>query len=146
MKNLFWRSKFLGLIIAINAELFIILLLNMGGFKVWFIDLGWGVLLFNILLSFWLYRRIEKPLSIIEAMRDQLSAGQRGEFKARITNIPRQGEVGQAAWELNSMFDQLETYFREVDTVFDRMTQGRYGRQAQVQGQHGIMRQSLGNL
>ncbi len=143
MKNSFWRSKFLGLIIAINAELLIILLLHMGGLKVWFIDLGWGILFFNILLSFWFYRRINKPISIIEAMRDQLSAAQRGEFKARITNIPRQGEVGQAAWELNSMFDQLETYFREVDTVFDRMTQGQYGRMAQVQGQHGIMRQSL---
>ncbi|HQS01707.1 MAG TPA: methyl-accepting chemotaxis protein [Halothiobacillus sp.] len=143
MKNLFWRSKFLGLILVVNAEIVILLLLHLGGLKVWVIDAGWSLLLVNIFLSYWVYQRIKKPLSIIEAMRDQLSAAQRGEFKARITNIPRQGEVGQAAWEMNSMFDQLETYFREVDTVFDRMTQGQYGRMAQVQGQHGIMRLSL---
>ncbi len=146
MKPLFWRSKFLWMIFAINFEVASILLVATFYPDVWVYGVGWFFLLANGILSWVFYSRLKKPLAIIEKMRDMLASAQSGDFKPRIINIPGQGEIGQAAWEINSMFDQLETYFREVNTVFTRMTQADYGRAAQAQGQHGIMRRSLEHI
>jgi methyl-accepting chemotaxis protein len=146
MKPLFWRSKFLWIIFAINFEVASIMLVAAFYPGVWVYGVGCFFLLANGILSWVLYSRLKKPLAIIEKMRDMLASAQSGDFKPRITNIPGQGEIGQAAWEMNSMFDQLETYFREVNTVFTRMAQADYGRAAQAQGQHGIMRRSLEHI
>ena len=146
MKPLFWRSKLLWMLFVINFELGSILLVASLYPEAWVYGVGWFFFIANFALSFAFYQRFKKPLGIIVAMRDMLSAAQNGDFKPRITNIPGQGEIGQAAWEMNSMFDQLETYFREVNTVFSRMTKSDYGRVAQAQGQHGIMRSSLEHI
>lgn len=146
MKPLFWRSKLLWMLFALNFEVAAILLVAAFYPEVWLYGVGWFFFVANGIFSMFLYWRLKKPLSIIESMRDMLSSAQNGDFKPRITEIPGQGEIGQAAWEMNSMFDQLETYFREVNTVFARMTNADYGRVAQAQGQHGIMRSSLDHI
>jgi len=60
-----------------------------------------------------------------------------GRFGQRITNIPRMGEIGKVAWEFNEMLDQLETFFREVDTAFNCAVEGNFYRKALPGGLHG---------
>lgn len=146
MKPMFWRSKLLWLIAAVNVEFVVLSLLGYFFPEFWHRGGGFIFILFNLIFSFWVYARLKKPLSIIVDMRNMLTSAQNGDFQPRITRIPGQGEVGQAAWEMNAMFDQLETYFREINTVFSRMTKDDYGRMAQAQGQRGIMRDSLEHI
>ena len=83
------------------------------------------------------------PLGVLQQIRDILKNARDGDFSARITKVPNMGEVGQVAWEVNEMFDQLETYFREVGTTFARVEQERFGRPAQSDGMCGGFHQSL---
>ena len=42
----------------------------------------------------------------------------------RITNTAGLGEVSRVAWELNELLDIIETYFKEVNTCFTRVSEG----------------------
>jgi len=145
MKPLFLASKIKLLLLFFNLELLGIWLLT------WFDPDPvpyWPliVIVTTIIASFLAFHSLRKSLSVVEQIRDNLRAALNGDFHTRITRIPGQGEIGQAAWELNEIFDQLETYFREINTVFDRVAQGHYGRPAQASGLRGVIRSSLENI
>lgn len=141
MKNLFWGSKFALLLVSFNLILFLILSLNSIPAMPWFVS--WGLYVLTVLGSMLAFRRVAVPLRVLQQIRDILKNARDGDFSARITNVPNMGEVGQVAWEVNEMFDQLETYFREVSTTFTRVEQERFGRPAQSGGMSGGFHQSL---
>ncbi len=141
MKNLFWGSKFALLLTSFNLILLVILSLNSISAVPWFAS--WGLLALTTIGSILAFRRIAVPLRVLQQIRDILKSARDGDFSARITQVPNMGEVGQVAWEVNEMFDQLETYFREVATTFARVEQERFGRPAQASGMSGGFRQSL---
>lgn len=60
-----------------------------------------------------------------------------GRFSNRITNIQREDKIGQIAWDVNDMLDQLETFFREVNTSVNYVTQGKTFRKPLSMGLHG---------
>jgi len=50
------------------------------------------------------------------------------------------------AWQMNEVLDQLEAFFREVDTAFTCASQGHYYRKTQPEGLHGYFYDSLVRL
>ena len=141
MKNLFWGSKFALLLVSFNLILLLILSLNSIPAVPWFVS--WGLYVLTVASSVVAFHRVAVPLRVLQQIRDILKNARDGDFSARITQVPNMGEVGQVAWEVNEMFDQLETYFREVGTTFVRVEQERFGRPAQASGMSGGFYQSL---
>lgn len=109
------------------------------GFDPWVAPL-WLLLAGLSIYALWSQRRPFEVFGQVTALIREISAGR---FGRRITNIPRSGEIGQTAWELNETLDQLETFFREVDTAFNYAVEGKYYRKAQPGGLHGEFRESL---
>lgn len=95
------------------------------------------------LLSLFLYRSIRRSFMTLEQVRDTLAEANRGGFDSRISRTVELGEAGLVAWELNDFFDKIETYFKEVDTCFRHVSQGRYDRYALYKGLPGQLRESL---
>jgi len=142
MKPLFLASKIRLLLVVFNLALlgiWLVTWLEPGSFPYWPLI----IIAASVVGSAWMYHSIRRTLRIVEHMRDNLRRALKGNFHERITRIPGQGEVGQVAWEMNEIFDQLETYFREVNSVFHRMVQGQYGRPGQASGLTGVMHESL---
>ncbi len=66
-----------------------------------------------------------------------------GKVTGRLTNIGEKDEVGQLCWHINNMLDQLETCFREQQTVLRMAGDGKYFRKAQPVGLHGVFHDAL---
>ena len=66
-----------------------------------------------------------------------------GRVAGRIVNIGRKDEIGEICWAINNMLDQLETCFREQQTVLHMAGQGKFFRHAQPVGLHGVFRDAL---
>jgi methyl-accepting chemotaxis protein len=85
-------------------------------------------------------RRLLAPLPELDRVTRQISHGQ---FDERITGIDAGNPVGQLCWRVNDMLDQLEAYFREVDTSFKYHSDGKFFRKAMPSGLHGAFRGNL---
>ena len=66
-----------------------------------------------------------------------------GKVTGRIVNIGAKDELGQLCWHINNMLDQLETCFREQQTVLRMASAGKYFRKAQPIGLHGVFSEAL---
>jgi len=102
-----------------------------------------GGVLLGLLLTAFAYRQAQRylaPLPELDRVCARISTGQ---FEDRITNIDDGNPVGQLCWRVNDMLDQLEAYFREVETSFKYHSDGRYFRKAQAGGMHGFFRANL---
>ncbi len=86
------------------------------------------------------YRREDAQLQRITHV---LSEAARGQLEARITGIPTQGRLVDAAWRVNEVLDQIEAVFRESMTVVSRMGAGDFSRQPQPTGLRGLFPQVL---
>jgi methyl-accepting chemotaxis protein len=75
-----------------------------------------------------------------------LSEAAQGQLEARITQIPVQGRLVDAAWRVNDMLDQIEAVFRESMTVVTRMGSGDFSRQPQAAGLKGLYPQVLAQI
>lgn len=76
-------------------------------------------------------------------MNRVLAEAARGELESRITNIPHQGRLVDAAWRINEVLDQIEAVFRESMTVVTRMGSGDFSRHPQTAGLRGLYPQVL---
>ncbi|PXF32126.1 chemotaxis protein [Pokkaliibacter plantistimulans] len=106
---------------------------------------GWMLIpaVLIMVLSVLHYGQSNRALSAIEQMQRALLAGNKGTFGMRINQTERLGEVGFVAWELNDFLDKIETYFKEVDTCFRHVANGRFNRYALYRGLPGQLRESL---
>ena len=71
-----------------------------------------------------------------------------GQFTQRIVHIDRDDGLGRAAWHINDMLDQLESFFREISTSFEYINQEKYFRLPFSMGLHGDfsrLMQRIGN-
>ncbi|MFZ5579335.1 MAG: methyl-accepting chemotaxis protein [Pseudomonadota bacterium] len=141
MKTLFLASKLNLLVILLNGAALLLLIASL------FFERIQYLLLFSLLITFIasiaLYRSFLPLLQTVDRGITMLRSGIRGELSHRITQIPNQGEVGLLAWEMNDLFDQIETFLREVNTSFEMAQQGRFHRTPQAAGLHGTFNQSL---
>lgn len=66
-----------------------------------------------------------------------------GVFNQRITGTQQLGEVGKVAWEVNDFLDKVESYFKEVGTCFNNVSEGNFERKVLSKGMPGLLRNSL---
>lgn len=93
-----------------------------------------------ILISLYAIRTIACTRHVdncLDKIRFVTSEVNQGRFSSRITHINRKDRIGEIAWDINDMLDQLETYFREVETCFTYVTEGKVFRKPQTMGLHG---------
>lgn len=94
-------------------------------------------------LSIYIFRSATRPLNTLDEINRALKQANKGGFDSRISRTQGLGEVGLVAWELNDFLDKIETYFKEVDTCFRYVSNGRYDRHALYKGLPGQLRESL---
>jgi len=108
------------------------------------------ILLVGVLMgtgfAFYSYMKAQKllaPLPELERVSQRISDGQ---FDDRITNIDDSNPIGLLCWRVNDMLDQLEAYFREVETSFKYHSDGKYFRKAHSAGLHGFFHSNLDKI
>jgi methyl-accepting chemotaxis protein len=109
------------------------------GFSVYLLAgllLGSGLALYAYLKA----QALLAPLPELERVSQRISAGQ---FDDRITGIDDSNPIGMLCWRVNDMLDQLEAYFREVETSFKYYSDGKYFRKAYSSGLHGFFHSNL---
>ena len=141
IKRLFLASK-IRLYILVQS-LMILLMLGisaaMDGFSNWL----FVPVLLSGLASFYFNRYLAYPLEAMEKIKAVLNDMHAGRYSSRITNVPWMGEIGMLAWSLNESLDQLEAYFREIDTSFELVSRGQYYRRTMSDGLQGDLVRSL---
>lgn len=93
-----------------------------------------------------LLQRTERVLLTLKVIFETVNEANTGAFDRRITNTRKLGEVGKVAWEINDFLDKVESYFKEVNSCFNNVAQGKYQRFAMLNGMPGLLRQSLVNI
>ncbi len=86
---------------------------------------------------------MKMPFTVIKRTKQVLEDMLEGKFTERITQVPWMGETGHIAWDLNESLDQLETFFREVKTSFQLVSEGQYYRRTLPAGLHGELAKTL---
>ncbi|MEW8627143.1 MAG: methyl-accepting chemotaxis protein [Candidatus Thiodiazotropha sp.] len=90
--------------------------------------------------------RMKMPFHVMKQTEQVLDEMLEGQFSSRITEVPWMGEAGHIAWNLNESLDQLETFFREVKTSFELISQGHYYRRTMPAGLHGELAKTLARI
>jgi methyl-accepting chemotaxis protein len=130
-----------------NTPLAAALLAIAGGWIVWRHGLDWVALALLVAVIAGLLMR-KDPAKARDMRMDQLQAivseVAAGKVTGRIVNIGQKDDLGQLCWHINNMLDQLETCFREQQTVFRMAGEAKYFRKAQPVGLHGVFSDALG--
>ena len=79
----------------------------------------------------------------LDRLRETVQAVAAGKVTERIVNIGDKDTIGQLCWGINNMLDQLESCFREQQTVMRMAGAGKYFRKAQPVGLHGVFHDAL---
>ena len=116
---------------------------------------GWGMMQegFNPFLAtllglgvtytFFIQGRFRQFVAPIGQISEVLNAAIAGNFSKRIVLLKRKDEFHELAWALNETLDQLEAYFREVQTSAACISEGKFYRKPMSVGLHGSIRKSL---
>ena len=96
-----------------------------------------------VMFSVYALRKAQRPLRTLDRIYGVLQCSRRGELHHRVTRTSGLGEVGVVAWELNEFLDQMETYFKEINTCFRMVSQGEFHRRALDHGLPGQFATSL---
>ncbi len=110
-----------------------------GGYHHWHWLIPLAALAVAVILNF----GMKMPFYVLKQTEQVLDEMLDGQFTSRITQVPWMGEAGHVAWNLNETLDQLETFFREVKTSFELVSEGRYYRRTLPAGLHGELEKTL---
>ncbi len=102
--------------------------------------------LLAIAFSLYAWSGTRRPLQAIEQINIALVAIRKGDLHHRISDTAGLGEIGHIAWELNDVLDVLETYFKEINTCFMRVSENDFRRHAITDGMPGQMANSLNRI
>ncbi len=132
---------YVAVFVTLNLlTLFSVLLLD--GYQHWI----WIFPLLSIAMALVIGHRMKAPFYVMREIDRVLTEILSGEFSSRITKVPWMGEAGHIAWNLNESLDQLETFFREVKTSFELVSQGHYYRRTLPVGLHGELEKTLARI
>lgn len=135
-----------------NTHLLISIVISTLGLAIYsFYQYGLDLWLLAILLTFILPLLVisvrNKKLDILTYKINVLADNiHQGNLNYRITEIPENLAFGKTAWKLNDALDQLETFFKEVDTTYKMIEQKKFTRAVQKTGLHGEFVHSLSNI
>jgi methyl-accepting chemotaxis protein len=141
MKRLYLVSRlkvYVSVFITLNLLTMLSVLLARG-YQHWI----WAFPLLAIVTALVLGHRMKMPFFVMKGIDKVVREMLDGQFTSRITKVPWMGEAGHIAWNLNEALDQLETFFREVKTSFELVSQGRYYRRTLPTGLHGELEKTL---
>ncbi|MCU7934173.1 MAG: CZB domain-containing protein [Candidatus Thiodiazotropha sp. (ex Dulcina madagascariensis)] len=134
-------QRYVAVFVLLN--LFSILsILMMDGYRHWL----WLFPVLTLIVGSVISHRMKMPFFVIKRIDEVLREMLEGQFGSRITHVPWTGEMGRIAWNLNESLDQLETFFREVKTSFELVSQGRYYRRTLPAGMDGELGKSLARI
>jgi len=92
---------------------------------------------------FFYFRQTKIEIRIIGSLYHLSSQIKKGKLEYRITDIPKQAELYDIAWNFNEALDQLETYMREVGTCFQSAQNKQFYRMTQPRGINGLFSEGL---
>ncbi|HJV08018.1 MAG TPA: methyl-accepting chemotaxis protein [Chromobacteriaceae bacterium] len=142
----FLRTQILYWLVAFNALMVISTLTDWLLPDSWHVPLGLVLTGLGIGISSYLWINMRRIFKLLISLNEQLSIACTGEFHHRAVNTRAMGEVGMVAWQLNDFLDLVETYFKEINTCFNRVSHGDYSRRPLNQGLPGRMSESLGHM
>ncbi|MFA4923580.1 MAG: methyl-accepting chemotaxis protein, partial [Ignavibacteriaceae bacterium] len=128
-------------ILAISISIIFFILFKLVNMPLWveallFVSVQSGVIVYGI-------RTITKQLELLPKIFSLAKEVGLGKFEQRITRIDESTELGQIAWALNDVLDQMEAFCREVKTMVECISQEKYFRKLQFAGMHGQLLQSM---
>jgi methyl-accepting chemotaxis protein len=88
-------------------------------------------------------RAIRVDREIFAKLKQLGEAIQGGDADFRVTGIDPNHDMADTLWNLNEGRDQIEAFFREVDTAFRYVEQDRFFRRAMTSGLQGQYRQTI---
>ena len=103
-----------------------------------FFEIHIGVLIFNILnftIALYAYKQIQITKNSIDRTSKIIkTAAMDGNFENRQHFIEGGGELTWLAWNVNDLFDQLESTLREINTSIEYASQNKYFRRVNATG------------
>ncbi len=126
-----------------------LLAITVFGYSTFQYGFSWLIFAVTIALfvvSFCMWRALQKPMEAISRIQTVLLRTNEGELYHRITNTKGLGEIGKVAWELNEMLDIMESYFKEVSSCFQQASKGNHDRYALADGFPGLLKTSAENM
>ena len=144
MKNWFSPSKGKVLLISSAFVVAIVLYQNLVHTYDWVVT-ALATLLVSYSILVWRFSDADGDalLDKIDVVVSEVAAG---EFNNRVVNIEREDKLGKVALHVNDMLDQLEAFFREVQTSFEYVSQGKYFRRPIPAGLHGDLKKVMAQL
>ncbi|GGY13346.1 methyl-accepting chemotaxis protein [Paludibacterium paludis] len=142
----FLRDRLGHMLVAFNV------LVLLSAFSVFLLPASWrigaGIACFasGLALSVAIWLRSRTAFNVLATLHEQLGHACRGELHHRATRTRNLGEIGLVAWQLNDFLDLIETYFKEVNTCFERVSSGDFRRRPLDGGLPGVFADSMGNL
>jgi methyl-accepting chemotaxis protein len=91
-------------------------------------------------------RALRRERELMDKLRELGVAIQRGDADYRVTGIDPAHPLAETLWNINEGRDQIEAFFREVDTAFRYVEQDRYFRHALGAGLQGQYRATMDRI
>jgi methyl-accepting chemotaxis protein len=88
----------------------------------------------NIAIAVYAYKHIHITKKSIEASSNILALSKNGNFENRQHHILGGGELEELAWNINDLFDQMESLVREVNTSIEYASKNQYFRRISTVG------------
>lgn len=88
----------------------------------------------NIAIAIYAYRQIHITKESIEKSSDIIKRAKEGNFENRQHKIAGGGELEDLAWNINDLFDQLESMIREINTSIEYASRHKYFRRINTTG------------
>ncbi len=102
-----------------------------------FFEFNIVILIFNILnfiIAFYAYKQIQITRVNIANSSNVIAAAKDGNFEIRQHDISAGGELDKLAWNINNLFDQLESFVRSVNTSIEHASQNKFFRRVDTSG------------
>ena len=90
--------------------------------------------LLNIAIAAYAYKQIQITRDNISLTSHIIEKAKNGNFENRQHNILAGGELADLAWNLNDLFDQMESLLREINTSIEYASKNKYFRRVNTTG------------
>ncbi len=110
--------------------------------SLWF--LLYPLIVFAVII--YIRRIVLRALKVLHRVHHTIKRSKMGEFHHRVNDISGLGEVGQVAWEMNELLDQMQSFYLEADSAFQDVSEGQEHRYAISTAVSGAPYRSLEQL
>ena len=138
MMNSFWRCSLRCIFFSISASLSAVALYTL--YRYGPDPLLLTVLVGGVVLAMLGLRVHARDQAVFAKIKQLGAASRKGDTDFRITQIDQHHEASEALWAINEGRDQIEAFFREVDTAFQYVEKDQYYRRALGAGLQGQYR------